>query len=193
MRAVAIILRSTETGQIKHTYAFTDFFLGIDTFFFVRFLYYKWNLYTEFECIFPLCLSIDITEINSILTKLGISFFLILHSSQIGLSFLSIKKWLFGKVHGVSSFFSSEIKLKILKPNNWHKIESSSIWKPRKLLHTPTIQFCLKVFIFQQRSRTSLIHVFSKSREITKINYYNFLNEYKLEFNPIFSIQNTCS
>lgn len=101
----------------------------------------------NFSAFFPLCLSSDITEVNSILTKLGISFLLILHSSQIGLSILSIKKWLFGKVHGVSSFFSSEIKLKILKPNNWLKIESSSIWKPRKLLHTPTIQFCLKAFI----------------------------------------------
>lgn len=190
MRTVAIILGSTETGQIKHTYAFTDFFfLGIDTFFFVRFLYYKWNLYREFECIFPLCLSIDITEINSILTKLGISFFL---------NFL--KKWLFGKVHGVSSFFSSEIKLKILKPNNWLKIESSSIWKPRKLLHTPTIQFCLKAFIEKKiqfnNISTKITNVaysciLKKNKKITKINHYNFLNEYNLEFNPIFSIKNS--
>lgn len=174
MRTVAIILGSTETGQIKHTYAFTDFFfLGIDTFFFVRFLYYKWNLYREFECIFPLCLSIDITEINSILTKLGISFFLILHSSQIGLSFLSIKKWLFGKVHGVSSFFSSEIKLKILKPNNWLKIESSSIWKPRKLLHTPTIQFCLKAFIEKKIQFNNI------STKITNVAYSCILKKIK--------------
>lgn len=55
---------------------------------------------------------------------------------------LSIKKRWFEIVHGLNSFFSSKIKLKILKPNNWLKIESSSIWKPRKLLHTPIIQFC---------------------------------------------------
>lgn len=100
-------------------------------------------------------------------------FFLILHSSQIGLSFRSIKKWLFGKVHGVSSFFSSEIKLKILKPNNWLKIESSSIWKPRKLLHTPTIQFCLKAFIEKKIQFNNI------STKITNVAYSCILKKIK--------------
>lgn len=174
MRTVAIILGSTETGQIKHTYAFTDFFfLGIDTFFFVRFLYYKWYLYREFECIFP---SMFIKwyhrdKLNTYETRN--LFFLILHSSQIGLSFRSIKKWLFGKVHGVSSFFSSEIKLKILKPNNWLKIESSSIWKPRKLQHTPTIQFCLKAFIEKKIQFNNI------STKITNVAYSCILKKIK--------------
>lgn len=100
-------------------------------------------------------------------------FFLILHSSQIGLSFRSIKKWLFGKVHGVSSFFSSEIKLKILKPNNWLKIESSSIWKPRKLQHTPTIQFCLKAFIEKKIQFNNI------STKITNVAYSCILKKIK--------------
>lgn len=103
-----------------------------------------------------------ISQINSILTKLGISFF-----------FNFLKKWLFGKVHGVSSFFSSEIKLKILKPNNWLKIESSSIWKPRKLLHTPTIQFCLKAFIEKKIQFNNI------STKITNVAYSCILKKIK--------------
>lgn len=131
-------------------YVFTDFFL--DFVYFLSaciFCIIRLNLqgFCSYSCTFCLHLSRDIIEINSILMasrNLSLLIFVLFtkwNCVKVN-KILSIKKRWFEIVHGLNSFFSSKIKLKILKPNNWLKIESSSIWKPRKLLHTPIIQFC---------------------------------------------------